>query len=508
MPAVTSPGWTDVDGDRSGRLSAGDLPPEARGSTEAGMRTQSPGRSQFDRDLLLGHGPVRARRLALDIVEAALAAVDPRRAILEQMSADDGRLRVAAESGDLVYDLDDFEHVYVLGAGKATYTQALAIEELLGDRICNGFISVKRGQLEPFVERLGGLSRIRVMESGHPVPDQSSYAAGCEVLALADAAGAHDLVILLMSGGVSAQVIAPVDGVSIEDKATVNRLLVTSGAEVTEIMTVRRHLSRIKGGRLAGRLRPATVLALTVSDEKTDTMEWNTDWTSPDSTTAADAVATLHRYELWERMPSAVRAALERAAAAGTRVTVDDEKVRSHMIVRTRTLAEAAVRRAADLGLTPLLLTTLLGGESREVGRTLASLAREVLVSGHPLTPPCALIATGETAVRLRPGPAGEGGANQELAAGACLDLAVDAPIAVLALDTDGTDGPTTIAGALVDGTTSLRAHGAGLDLAQALNVHDVSPLLCRVGDAVVTGPTGTNVNDIVVIVVAPGRCG
>jgi glycerate-2-kinase len=509
MPAATSPGWTDVEGDRNGRVSAGGSPPQGWASTGDRARTQQPGRSLFDRDLLLDHGQATARRLALDIVEAALAAVDPRRAILEQLCIDDGCLRVAAEPGELVYDVDDFEHVHVLGAGKATYTQALAIEELLGDRIGDGFISVKRGQLEPFVERLGGLSRIRVMESGHPVPDQSSYAAGREVLALADAAGTRDLVILLMSGGVSAQVIVPVDGVSIEDKATVNRLLVTSGAEVTEIMTVRRHLSRIKGGRLAGRLSPATVLVLTVSDEKTDTMEWNTDWTSPDSTTAADAVATLRRYELWERMPSAARAALERAATtADPPAKVDGEKVRNHMIVRTRTLAEAAVRRAAELGLTPLLLTTLLSGESREVGRTLASLAREALLSGDPVTPPCALIATGETAVRLRPGPAGEGGANQELAAGACLDLAVGAPVAVFALDTDGTDGPTAIAGALTDGSTPLRARAAGYDLAQALNLHDVSPVLRATGDAVVTGPTGTNVNDIVVIVIAPAGGG
>jgi len=463
----------------------------------------------FDRAPLLEHGFVEGRRLAIDIAEAALAAVDPRRAVLEQLTVADGRLLVTAEPEGPAYPLDDFDHVYVLGAGKATYPQALAVEELLGDRIDDGFISVKKGQLAPFVERLGPLSRIRVVESGHPVPDQSSYDAGREVIALADRAGADDLVILLMSGGVSAQVIAPVEGVSVDDKAAVNRLLVTSGAEVTEIMTVRRHLSRIKGGRLAPRLHPATVLALTVSDEKTDSMEWNTDWTSPDSTTPADAVAILHRYELWERVPLPARTALEGAAVANERpVDIDREKIREHMIVRTRALTEAAARRAADLGLAPLVLTTLLSGESREVGRTLVSLAREAIISGNPVPPPCALIAGGETAVRLRRVPLGEGGANQELAVGACLDLAQDAPVAVLALDTDGTDGPTSIAGALTDGTTPARAREAGMDLAQALNVHDVSRVLCAVGDAIVTGPTGTNVNDLVVVVVGSSRYG
>lgn len=462
----------------------------------------------FDRDLLLGHGAVHARSLALDIVETALGAVDPWRAVREQVSLDGDLLRLAGADGDAVYDLGEVDDVFVLGAGKATYPQAAALEAILGQRITDGFISVKRGQLAPFRERFGPLSRIRVMESAHPVPDESSFEAGRATMSLAERAGARDLVLCLMSGGVSAQVIAPVPGISVADKAVVNDLLVTSGAEVTEIMTVRRHLSQIKGGRLLQKLRPASVLALTVSDEKTDTMEWNTDWTSPDSTTADDAVRVLRRLDLWERVPATVRTVLERACASATEDAPEAPEgaaaVRNHMLVRTRSLAEAAVHRAAELGLKPLLLTTLLSGESREVGRTLVSVARECLVSGNPVPPPCALIATGETAVRLRAKPAGEGGANQELAVGACLDLAPAMPVAVLALDTDGTDGPTSIAGGLTDGTTRVRAGLAGADLARALDVHDVSRVLRLAGDAVVTGPTGTNVNDIVVIVAAP----
>ena len=459
----------------------------------------------FDRDLLLSHGFVQGRRLALDIAEAALEAVDPRRAVLEQLTLDGCLLSLAGGPEDVVYDLDEFERVFVLGAGKATYPQAVAVEELLGERITDGFISVKKGQLTPFIEALESLSRIRVAESAHPVPDETSYAAGLAVISLAEQAGPRDLVICLMSGGVSAQVIAPVSGVSVEDKAVVNHLMVTSGAEVTDIMTVRRHLSQIKGGRLLQQLRPATVLALTVSDEKTDSMEWNTDWTSPDSTTAADAVAILHRFELWGRVPGSVRATLERTPSGDApRYAPDMARVHNHMLVRTRTLAEAAVRRAAELGLSPLLLTTLLSGESREVGRALVSVARETLSSGSPVGVPCALVATGETAVRLRSEPLGEGGANQELALGACLDLTPHAPVAVLALDSDGTDGPTSIAGALTDGTTPVRAKSVGADLVHALDVHDVSRVLREVGDAVITGPTGTNVNDIVVIVVAP----
>jgi len=455
----------------------------------------------FDRDGLLSHGFVAGRRLALDIAEHALKAVDPYRGVLARLSLGSGRLHVDND----VYDLDRFEHIYVVGGGKACYPQALAVEELLGDRIADGFISVKKGQLAPFVERVGSLSRIRVAESAHPVPDETSLQAGREILAIAERAGESDLVLCLMSGGSSAQVIAPVAGVSLADKAEVNRLMVTSGAEITEIMTVRGHLSRIKTGRLALRLHPATVITLTVSDEKGDSLAWCTDWVSPNGTTPADAVVILRRYELWERMPESVRDYLEAAVRVGTIEQLPaDARVHRYMVVWTKDLFDAAVVRASELGLTPLPLTTLLSGESREVGHALVSIAREVVFSGQPVAPPCALIATGETAVRLRRQPVGEGGANQELGVGACLDLAPDAPIAVLALDTDGSDGPTSIAGALTDGTTPPRALSAGIDLHRALNEHDVSRALRAAGDAVVTGPTGTNVNDIVIIVVLP----
>jgi len=455
----------------------------------------------FDTRRLLSHGFTPGRKIALDIASRALEAVDPRRAVLSRLRVQSGRLHIDDDS----YNLDDFEHIYVVGGGKACYPQAVALEELLGDRIDDGFISVKQHTRAALVERMGRLSRMRVAESAHPVPDESSLDAGREILAIAERAQEHDLVFCLMSGGTSAQVIAPVEGVSVADKAEVNHLLVTSGAEVTEIMTVRGHLSRIKSGRLAEHLLPATVITLTVSDEKTDSLVWNTDWVTANGTTQADAVALLTRYGLWERMPASVRRALSARESPRTAETAaNDTKVHRYMVVRTRDLFDAAVARTAELGLTPLSLTTLLGGESSEVGRALASIVREVVLSAHPVAAPCALIATGETAVRLPPEQVGEGGANQELAAGASLDLEPDAPIAVLALDTDGSDGPTQIAGALTDGTTSRRAAAAGVDLHRALKVHDISRALRAAGDELVTGPTGTNVNDIVIMVALP----
>jgi glycerate-2-kinase len=306
-----------------------------------------------------------------------------------------------------------------------------------------------------------------------------------------------------MSGGVSAQAVYPVEGLSLEDKVTINQLLVHSGADVTEIMTVRRHLSQIKGGRLAPRMLPATSISLTVSDEKTDTMEWNTDWTSPDSTTLADARNVLKKYGFWEKVSNQVRDYLsDPTPEKETPKSFANQPLHYYMVVKTRELWEGAARRARELGLTPVLLTTLLNGESREVGRTLASIAGEVRMSSNPVNPPCVLIATGETSVRIQNTPKGQGGANQELAAGACLDLKPDDRIVICAVDTDGTDGPTSLAGALTDGTTVKTARGKGYDLYTMLMQHDIARALKATGDVIITGPTGTNVNDLVVVVV------
>lgn len=452
-----------------------------------------------NREELLSHGFVEGREKALDIAEYALRYVDPYAAVKRYVRLDGSRLLIAGDS----FDLDKVDNIYAIGAGKATYPLAVALEEILGGRITDGFISVKKGQAGPFLEKFGALTKIRAAESAHPVPDETSLEAGREIWRIADRAGQADLVFCLMSGGVSAQAVYPVQGLSLDDKVTINQLLVHSGADVTEIMTVRRHLSRIKGGRLVPVMLPATSISLTVSDEKSDTMEWNTDWTSPDSTTLADAQNVLKKYGLWEGVSAQVREYLsDPAPEKETPKAFSDEPIHYYMVVKTRELCEGAAIRAKELGLTPVLLTTLLTGESREVGRTLASIAGEIRISSNPARPPCALIAIGETAVRIHGTPRGLGGANQELAAGACLDLSPGHRIAVCAVDTDGTDGPTSLAGALTDGTTVKAAADLGHDLYRMLMDHEISRVLQATGDAIMTGPTGTNVNDLVVVVV------
>jgi len=448
---------------------------------------------------LLSHGFVEGRRKVLDIAEYTLKHVDPRAAVKHCVKLEENKLQV----GQDVFDFNKVNKIYAIGGGKATYPLAVALEEILGDRITDGFIAIKKGQKQPFFETMGALSRIRVAESAHPIPDETSLEAGKAVWQVAQKAGRGDMVFCLMSGGVSAQCVYPVEGISLDDKITVNQLLVHSGADVTEIMTVRGHLSRLKGGRLAPQMLPATVISLTVSDEKTDSMKWNTDWASPDSTTLADAEKVLKKYGLWQKVSDQVRDYLsDPTPEKETPKSFSNEPLYYCMVVKTRALWEAAAQKAKELALAPLLLTTLLNGESREVGRTIASIANEIKLSGNPIRPPCALIATGETAVRIQGTVSGQGGANQELAVGACLDLDEKNPIAICALDTDGTDGPTSLAGALTDGSTSKEAAQKGYDLFQNLMEHDVATVLKAAGDAVITGPTGTNVNDLVICVI------
>ena len=217
-----------------------------------------------NRSELLSHGFVEGREKALDIAEYALGYVDPYAAVKHYVKLEGSRLLIADDS----FDLNRVDNIYAIGAGKATYPLAVALEEILGDRITDGFISIKNGQAEAFLQKFGALERIRVAESAHPVPDETSLEAGEEIMRVADRAGRGDLVFCLMSGGVSAQAVYPVKGLTLDDKININQLLVHSGADVTEIMTVRRHLSQIKGGRLAPRMLPATSISLTVSDEK------------------------------------------------------------------------------------------------------------------------------------------------------------------------------------------------------------------------------------------------
>lgn len=445
-----------------------------------------------NQDRLTDHGFTAGRQKALDIVSHALLGVNARQAMLNKVRLTGDVLHVEDRS----VDLSVVRNIFAIGGGKATFPLAAALEDILGDRITEGFIAVKDGQM-------GRLNRIRVMEAAHPVPDRRSLEAGRQVREIACKAGPEDLVICLMSGGVSSLCCDPANGLSFEDKMTASRLMVNSGADIDEIMTVRGHLSRIKLGRLAQVIHPASMISLTVSDAIGDPMGLNTDWTSPDRSRREDAVHIIHKFGLWEKMPESVRCFLTRSEnEPGRRPDHTAYWITNCMVVKTEDLAEAAAKRAKELGLRAVVLTSCLIGESREVGRFFSAIARETLKKKRPVSPPCALIATGETAVRIENEACGQGGRNQEFAAGASLDLRPADSIAICSLGTDGTDGPTPAAGALTDGFTVIRAVEKGLDIHQSLRRHDILPLLTAVDDIIITGDTQTNVCDLTVAVV------
>ena len=441
---------------------------------------------------LLSHGFIKGRETCVDIIEYALSEVDPYYATHKAVQRQGLILTVDRQ----IYDLSSINNIYIIGAGKATFRQAMALDEILGDLITEGLIVIKHGQAGP-------LNHIRIIESAHPVPDDNSFTGGLEIIKIAEKAGEKDLVICLMSGGVSSNCCCPVAGITKQDKIEMNRLLVRCGAQVTEIMTVRRHLSQIKGGRLALKLQPAVCITLTVSDSIGDPLEWNADWTHPDSSSFQDAVDILHRYSLWKKLPINIsRFFSEFTPEKETPKELKNFVIQYCMTVKTEDLWKAAMKKAQDLGFSAHILTMELKGESREAGRVLTSIAKTAKNSGLSFKAPCALIATGETGVRIDGKTTGLGGANQELGCGACLDLSREDTIVVGAVDTDGTDGPTDFAGALTDGYSVFAAKQLGIDYHKELMEHNSTDLLKRSGDLIYTGHTGSNVNDLVVCLI------
>jgi hydroxypyruvate reductase len=378
---------------------------------------------------------------------------------------------------------------------------ALAVEEVLGDRVSAGLVAVKEATT-------GAPRRIRVVEAGHPIPDERGRAAAEEIRRLAATAGADGLVLGLVSGGGSALLPAPVAGVTLAEKQAVTRLLLDAGATINELNAVRKHLSALKGGQLARAAAPAPVVALLLSDVLGDPLDVIASGpTAPDPTTFADALAVLGGFALRDRIPVSVRHHLEAGAAGVVAETPKPgdplfARVTNCVIGNSGLVTEAALREASRLGFPPLLLTGQLQGEAREVARVFAAILAESARSGRPVGRPACLLATGETTVTVR-GP-GKGGRCQEFALALAPALAALPGIVVLAAGTDGSDGPTDAAGALVDWTTLERARARGLDPRGALAANDAYRFFAGLGDLVVTGPTGTNLLDLYVALSAP----
>lgn len=437
-------------------------------------------------------GTAELRKAAWEIFQAGLTAADPRAAIQRHLKGDGERLLV----NGAVYDLSRGD-VYVVGAGKAAGAMAAAVEEVLGGRVRDGVIVVKDGHSRP-------LERIRIHEASHPVPDARGAVGAGAILGLLAGTRPEDLVIVVISGGGSALLPAPVEGITLTEKQSATRELLASGATINEINVVRKHCSQIKGGQLARAIHPASCLTLVLSDVIGDPLDVIASGpTVPDPTMYQDALGVLHRYGLAQRVPASVYRHLERGARGEETETPKAgescfEKARHVIVGNNRASLLAARDRAARLGFRTLLLTTALQGESREVARVLAALLLECRQSGSPVSPPACMLLGGETTVTVR--GKGKGGRNQELVLATAIDIAGAKDCVIFSAGTDGTDGPTDAAGAVADGQTCVRATTAGADPHRALAENDSYHFFRDLGDLIKTGPTLTNVMDITLL--------
>lgn len=451
-----------------------------------------------NRQSLLATGEKGLRRTALDIAEASIARVDPGRIVRDNVRLEGDELHIFDRS----YDLSAGRRIFVVGAGKASYPIARALDDILGRRIHKGLVICKAGQE-------GSLDNIQLSFASHPVPDEASMDGCRRTVELLAAVRAGDIVLSCFTGGSSALFVTPAEGISLQDKMATNRILLGCGANIVEINAVRKHISKVKGGRLVRGLPAGTVLVnLTVSDVIGDHLDCIADPVTSDTSTFADAATTLDKYALWDKLPVSVITHLRKAApedATATDAALAHLDRRDILLITMDAACEAAADEARKRGFEPLILSTFFEGESNQLARNLVAIARQVLRSGKPVTAPCALIAGGETTVRLN-GHLGFGGPNQEFAVGAAIELDGQRDIVALSMDTDGTDGPTPFAGGLVDGSTATTAREEGIDLNAALNEHNGTHALNGVRSLIESGATGTNVNDLVLILIDSGQ--
>ena len=449
-------------------------------------------------ELLSGYEGVEKylRERAVLIAEHAVDMANPEKLVKSYLYCRNGTLKVK-NCGDF-----EFSKAYVVAIGKAAYPMAKAVDEIIGDRIAEGIVVTKYGYSES--RRVGIMD---VVEAGHPVPDENSMKAAKKGLEIAEKVGEDDILILLVSGGGSALFVMPERGISLEDKIKTYKLLLKSGARIQEINTVRKHISAVKGGKFVKKVR-GKVLSLIISDVVGDNLEAIASGISvKDPTTFEDAVKILKNYEIWYKIPESVRTYLERGLKGEEEesLKVDLENVTNKLICSSSKVCEFAAKKARTLGFTPVILSSVLEGESKDVGIALASIAVEIRKNKRPFNPPVALIAGGETTVTFNGKKTGKGGPNQELALGFAKKLEeskVDG-ICIFSLDTDGTDGPTDAAGGLVSSDTWERIVRERVDPLKELMMHNAYTALKAGNALVITGPTDTNVNSIAIIVIS-----
>lgn len=438
----------------------------------------------------------RIRTDAARIWTAALKSVDPEVAVRNLVSRAGARLKVAGQS----YDLEAVENLWVFGIGKAAASMARSLEKTLGRHLSGGILVTKYGHGLP-------QKKLEQVEAGHPLPDENGIAAGRKIAEFAQTRlGPRDLVFCLLSGGGSALVVAPPEGISLQDKLSCTRVLLKAGATIHEMNALRKHLSTLKGGGLARLLAPARVVSLILSDVVGDDLD--TIASGPlvaDSTTYGQCLEILDRLNIAGEVPQSIRRRLE--AGVDGRIP-ETPKPGDPAFLNTQNVivgsnaqaCTAAAREAVRLGYRTLVLTTRLDGDTGEAARFHMRVLEEIVASGRPVRRPACILTGGETTVQVR--GSGTGGRNQEFALHCARTLArLQAPCVVASIGTDGTDGPTDAAGALADGTTLARSMKFGAQfLDECLRQNNSYEFFKRTGDLIVTGPTRTNVMDVHVV--------
>ena len=377
--------------------------------------------------------------------------------------------------------------IVLIAIGKAAWRMASAAKELLGNRISKGIVITKYGHSE------GDIEGIEVYEAGHPVPDENTILATKRVLEMTSKLSSNQIVLFLISGGGSALFELPKDGITLAEMQGITNQLLKSGASIVEINTVRKHLSAVKGGRFAQHVAPAKVISLVLSDVLGDRLDSIASGPAyPDSSTSQQALEIVARYN--------IQLSKEALEVLGEETPKKLDNVESHIIGSVKMACEKAQELAEEMGYNTLLLTTSLDCEAREAGRMFGSIAREIKSYNRPIKKPCAIVAGGETVVHVKGN--GKGGRNQELALSFALSTEGLDGAALCSVGTDGTDGPTDAAGGIVDGQSAQKIRQAGYSPEELLENNDSYNALKIANDLLITGPTGTNVNDIVILLV------
>lgn len=426
-----------------------------------------------------------------EIFSAGLKAVEPSEAVLRSVERKGEGIVVAGKH----YALEDYERIFVIGAGKAGAPMARAMEQLLGDDgIYKGSVTVKYGHTLP-------LNRVKIEEADHPVPDEKGIEGTKKILDLARQAGEKDLVFCLISGGGSALLESPAEGIGLGEIQAVTSELLSCGATIGEINALRKHLSRVKGGQLARECAPATVVTLILSDVIGDPLDVIASGpTVPDRSTFSECVDIVNQYGLTSRFPEAVLKILDQGRKGQLPETPKEgdaifERVQNEIVGNNLSAVLAAARKASELGYKPLILSTRMEGETRDVARVHADIFREVRANGLPLEPPACILSGGETTVTLK--GEGKGGRNMEFSLAVAIHIQGEERIFFLCGGTDGTDGPTDAAGAIADDSTVERAREMGMEATGYLDENNSYPFFEKLNDLLITGPTQTNVMDL-----------